>query len=88
MEFAKRFMKETVPIINKIKAEGYKVYIRGLRNYEDGVVPKSVFVPGLNGNLLKELAVSLYEYDDPQTDYKNTAILSYNQLSTEGWSEI
>lgn len=88
MEFASKFVQNTIPIIIKIKEAGFRVYIRGLRQYEDGVVPKSVFVPGLKGALVKELATSLFEYDNPDTDFRDTHLLTYDKVSTDGWSEL
>ncbi len=88
MNFASEFIEKTVPILNELKSMGYKIYIRGVREYKDGVVPKSMFVPGLKGELFRKLILSLYEYDDADRDYIDTALLSFEGLSTEGWDEL
>lgn len=88
MKFAKKFMETTAPIVNEIKSAGYKVYVKEFRDYEDGVVPKSMFVPGLNGKLLKTLAASLFEYDSPDKDYRDTILLTNSKMSLDGWEEL
>lgn len=88
MNFASKFVENTVPILNKIKDMGHKVYVRSTRKFDDGCVPESIWIPGLPTEMFKELTDSLYHYDSEDHETVETAVYTSEYITSKGWVEL
>lgn len=87
-KFASKFVEHTLPILNDIMASGLKVYIRSTRKFEDGVVPDSIWVPGLDGELEHNLCESLSLYDSDDHETVQTVLFTNDTVKTGGWVSL
>ena len=84
-----RFTEVVVPIFNKIKAYGYKVYAKQRsRVVEDGTIPTAICVPGLTGELYRTLSIAVSEFDSDDHESKQTVILTTEKSMIGEWVEL